>query len=415
MLVPNTTMEALLATLTNGAQPGTGVKPLLAKASKLLGGSVPQYLIDAQSEELMAMFGLYPTSVDKAPLILFAVLFGIFAIAHLGVWGMNLSRGHKFHLLFGFAFYNVMRLIGFALRAKWSSNIVQIDLGIACEVFLISPPVLLASLNLVLAQRVFTWRHPKGGDLGFFWAYMIGTYALVVGVVVMLILGGAIPFLYFLGHYRYQQCKGAFAAAAVFNLLYSANAIGLISLAYLFKPTTKDQNTMVYQPWWIQSFSTFYYPPKNANKVAAETFAARDHHARYAVRVMPSHVQHYNTVLEIADLEETAPPSLLANHSIYIVTFLTVLLFAAATCRCISAFGNKTWHTETNLHKPVVMYVLWGAFETIINVMYLVFRVDLRFYKPDRLPKNIQAQTAMMLPKPADIQEKASESSRELR
>ena len=34
------------------------------------------------------------------------------------------------------------------------------------------------------------------------------------------------------------------------------------------------------------------------------------------------------------------------------------------------------------------MYVLWGALETICNILYLVGRIDLRFYRPDNFKKD---------------------------
>ncbi|EMG47181.1 hypothetical protein G210_2522, partial [Candida maltosa Xu316] len=37
------------------------------------------------------------------------------------------------------------------------------------------------------------------------------------------------------------------------------------------------------------------------------------------------------------------------------------------------------------------MYVCWGVFEVIINVLYIVGRVDLRFYRPDILPAKVRS------------------------
>lgn len=55
------------------------------------------------------------------------------------------------------------------------------------------------------------------------------------------------------------------------------------------------------------------------------------------------------------------------------------------------------------------MYVCWGALEVIINVLYLVGRVDLRFYRPDHLSKRI-----LNSPQSEKVEESQSEGEKEV-
>ncbi|ODQ79518.1 hypothetical protein BABINDRAFT_161909 [Babjeviella inositovora NRRL Y-12698] len=391
-------MDAIIAQLTNGAAIGTGIKKLTPAAAKLLGGTIPPFLILLTLGQQNALFGSYPDHKDVAPLAIFTAAFGIFFLAHLGIWAINTSRGHKFHVSLGLAFYNLVRTLGFGFRIGWGLDIMLVNFGLASEVFLIAAPVILVSCNLILAQRIFTWRHPVGGNSAIFWTFMNASYASVVGVVIMSVVSGVVPYIYYLSERRYTMCKNVFRVAAILNCVYVASTVSLILLAYVFKPTTKDKNITVYQPWWLDSFSTFHFVPKGAAKEAERTFMARDHHSRYAVRVIAAHQQHYNTVEESSDVPDRSRPNLSTNHSIVIVTVTTFFLLLAVIFRTIACFGNKTKATETWVHHPVLMYVMWGALEVLINVIYLVFRVDLRFYKPDRLPKDVQVQTGIQTP-----------------
>ena len=62
-----------------------------------------------------------------------------------------------------------MKFLGFLLRALWSTDILKIKFGLASEVFLIVSTFIIVSANLILAQRLFTWRHPVGGSRKLFW------------------------------------------------------------------------------------------------------------------------------------------------------------------------------------------------------------------------------------------------------
>ena len=133
---------------------------------------------------------------------------------------------------------------------------------------LIIPSIILVSINLILAQRLFTWRHPVGGSRKLFWSIMIGLYIVVLGVIAMTIVASAIPYLYYLSERAYKNYQKVVQASAILIILYTLTAVSLIALSYFFKPTTKDENLYTYQPWWIESFHPFYFVRPHAAQEA---------------------------------------------------------------------------------------------------------------------------------------------------
>lgn len=373
---------------TNGAADGTGVLKLVAAAQKLL-GTIPENLIAYTLGIQHAIFGDYPTTKDIAPSSIFLAIFIIFMLAHLYIFTKNYSRGHKFWLSLLFAFYCLMRWIGFCLRIVWAKDILKMKVGLASSVFIIVPSVWLASLNLVLAQRIFTLHHPHLGSSNLFWAMMIIVYAVVTGVVVMAIVGAVIPYIYYLSQHHYDMCKQVVQAAAVLAVLYSCLALTLALSAFVIKPTKRAKEIVTYQPWWIECFSPFYYVPKNACRDAEASFKTRDPTlAKRAVRVIASTVhQHRYETIERVQSVTSKSGELGHTMSLTIIILTSAILLLSSIFRCVSTFIDEEKSEQSWIYEPVVMYVMFGVLETIVNVFYLVGRVDLRFYRPDKLGK----------------------------
>merc|ERR1712080_367943 len=101
---------------------------------------------------------------------------------------------------------------------------------------------------------------------------MISLYVIVLGVVAMTIMATFVTYIHLLSEENFTRYKKVQRASALLVILYTLTAVSLLGLAYFFKPTKKDENLYTYQPWWIESFSPFYFVPKNAQKEAQETF-----------------------------------------------------------------------------------------------------------------------------------------------
>ena len=379
-------LTRLLAAMNNLAEDGTGNVQLIKQSRNLLGTWVPPVLLDYFTGLQINYFGDYPNKSDLVPSIIFTVVFFIFFCAHLFVFFMNYSRGHYFYVSLCAAFYCAIRLMGFALRAVWSQDIKKAQVGITGEVFLILGSIIIVSFNLILAQRIFTWRHPVGGSRKLFWNTMFVLYGIVAGIIAMTIVAGAVPTIYFLSNHVYANYKICTEASAILIILYSLTSLSLLGLAFFFKPTGKDINLYTYQPWWIESFGTFYYVKSGEPQRAAASFMKRSSIHRHAIRVIAA-THHHSKMVEGLSNQRG---DLKHNYSMAIILMSTVLIFIGAVLRAVVVLQGNLQRNASSIGKPVVMYICWGLFEAIINVLYLVGRIDLRFYRPDRLPKEVR-------------------------
>lgn len=365
---------------------GTGTLVLTKQAHNLVGSQIPKAMFDYQSAYQINLFGDYPDSQDVAPSAIFTAVFAILLFLHLFIFMMNFSRRHYFWLSLGWVFYCIMRIIGWILRIIWSQDLSKTKIGITAEVFLIVPSIALSSFNLILAQRIFTWRHPVGGSTNLFWGLMYGFYTVVLGIVGMTIACAAVPYVYLLSQENYERYQKAVKASSILLILYPLTAIALIGLAYIFKPTRKDENLYTYQPWWIKKFSPFYFVEKNAAQNAEETFMKRNHNHRHAIRVIAATHHHYNTVEGLTNERGDVTH----NTSLAIIFTTTLLIFVGAILRSITVFQARPQKNSSKVCAPVAMYICWGLFEVVSNLLYIIGRVDLRFYRPDTLPHKVR-------------------------
>ncbi|CUM50007.1 unnamed protein product [Debaryomyces tyrocola] len=376
-----------LQATNNGAAEGTGIRLNVDQAHNLLGKNIPPSLVEYTLGTQINLFGSYPDESDVVPSAIFTAVFAILGILHLVIFSMNFSRGHYFWLSLGWFGYCLTRVVGWALRIAWARNITVTQMGISNEVFLIIPSIILVSINLILAQRLFTWRHPVGGSRKLFWSIMIGLYIVVLGVIAMTIVASAIPYLYYLSERTYKNYQKVVQASSILIILYTLTAVSLIALSYFFKPTTKDENLYTYQPWWIESFHPFYFVRPHAAQEAEESFMKRNHNHRHAIRVIAATHHHYKSVEGLSNERG----NLKHNTSLLIICLSTLFLFIGAVLRSIAVFQGRFNRDEGPVCAPVAMYIVWGLLETIINLSYIIGRVDLRFYRPDVLPAAVRA------------------------
>lgn len=379
-------MKFLLAT-ANGGAPGTGIKQIIDIGTNLLGDELPDELVKYNVDTQNVLMGGYPTEWDVAPSIAFSVIFFVFLILHTSIFLINFFRGHYFWVSIGFIVYCLMKIPAFAMRAYWAKNITEINIGLTASVLQIVPAYLIVSLNLILTQRLFTWRHPVGGSRWLFWSIMLGMYAMVFVFIAVIITASLVPYLYFISYRTYEQWAQVNQAAGVIVVLYVMTSVSLLALSYLFPPTKKDENLYTYQPWWIKSFSPFYFVEKGAAQRAKLTFMRRNHNHRHAIRVIAATHHHFNMVEGMTNERG----SLTHNVSMFIITATTALILVGAILRCIVLFQFKWKRYEDTIAEPLLGFITWGLFESFVNIIYIVGRVDLRLYRPDILPPQVRA------------------------
>ncbi|KAI3403496.2 hypothetical protein KGF56_003780 [Candida oxycetoniae] len=375
----------LIMHLENGASTGTGIVNLVEFAHNFQGPIIPSPIVNYCLNTQNNLFGNYPTKGDLAPSITFATLFGFIMLVHCIVFAIDQYRGHYFYISVIWIFYSAMKICGFALRAQWSKDITRVSLGLASEVFLIIPAVVILSANLILAQRLFTWRHPVGGSRRLFWGFMLGTYAFVSILIAVTVLASFVPYLYFLSWDSYRSWIKTVQFTSILVIAYSLTSVALIGLSF-WLPTKKDELRYTYQPWWIESFAPFYFPEKGAAQRAEASFMKRNSNHRHATRVIAATHHHFHSVKGLTNKRG----DLKHNISMGLLVITTVLIFISAMGRAIVVFQAREARYSSPAANKWFMYVCWGVFEVIINILYIVGRVDLRFYRPDRLPKPVR-------------------------
>ena len=214
-----------------------------------------------------------------------------------------------------------MKVIGFATRAVWSLDITRLQLGLTSEVFLIVSTFVIVSANLILAQRLFTWRHPVGGSRKLFWFTMMALYSIVCVIIAITILASFVPYLYFLSEKSYRSWIHTVQFTAVLIIAYCFTSVALIGLSF-WLPTKKDENRYTYQPWWIESFAPFYFVKKGAAQKAEETFMKRNSNHRHATRVIAATHHHFKMVKGLSNVRG----DLKHNVSMGILIITTILI-----------------------------------------------------------------------------------------
>ncbi|KAI5965288.1 uncharacterized protein KGF55_001508 [Candida pseudojiufengensis] len=399
----------LIFTLYDGPDKGTGIYVIVNTGKNIMGQKLPQTLINNLVGNQNNLLGEYPQQSDFAPSILFSILFGLITIIYCIIFIINTYRGHYFLLTLFWGFCTLMRCMSFIYRAVWSQNITNARLGIADEILLVIPSVLLISANLILAQRLFTWRHPVGGTRKLFWIFMLSLYGFVAVLLTIAIVASAIPYDHLLGVPKYELYKNLNKWICVMLIAYTLTAIALIILSF-WLPTKKDEKRYTYQPWWIESFSPFYFVKKGAAQRAELTFMKRNSNHRHATRVIAATHHHYNMVEGLTNQRG----DLKHNISLLIVSITTICVFIAAILRCIVVFQARRQNVTGPASNPVAMYFSWGVFEFTLHLAQIIGRADLRFYRPDILPAQVRAivtaeQSRVVTPNHSDDEETGSE------
>lgn len=392
-------IETLLLSMTNGAYPGTGLTKVLDLARKMFGGEIPPYLNEAMLQVLPAQFGGYPDHKDLAPSGVFLAAYILVTAGHCYVFAKNYSRGHIFYPTIVFILYGFLNWIGYALRICWSKDITRVSIGLTSTILLFSSTIFLCGANLTLAQRIYTWRHPKIASHTLFYVFMGIIYLMVLFTFIMGVVAGVVPFLYFLSESHFLMSRKASETAGFLCLMFASAAGALVILGFLHPKQKLHPNFVVYQPWWVKSFGLFYFVDKQDVINAKQSFVNRPDHHKAAVRVIVSSIQHYNTIDELQNLNSVEEPdktettsagpncSLDHNYSIFIILLTSVMLIISCGFRLASLFVNRTVANQTFIFLPQVMYCTHGLLEFLCFLIYLVCRVDLRFYVPDRLNK----------------------------
>ncbi|MCJ1263654.1 hypothetical protein MMC22_003524 [Lobaria immixta] len=135
-----------------------------------------------------ASLGLTPTvDLDVPITAVFLFLFILGAIAHMTIFQVNKRRGHKF-IMSGMMFgFCMARITTCVMRIVWATRPTKVPIAIAAQIFVAAGVVLLFVVNIIFAQRIIRASHPNSGWHPVFSKFFICLYVLIVITLVILI------------------------------------------------------------------------------------------------------------------------------------------------------------------------------------------------------------------------------------
>ena len=273
-----------------------------------------------------ASLGGLPTTTVDAPLCaIFLLLYLIGAISHMTILQTNLRRGHKF-IISGMLFgFCMSRLVTMILRIVWATQPTNLRLGIATNVFVYAGVLLLFIVNLIFAQRIVRAWHPNVGWHRAFHHAFTALYILIVLSLCMLITA-VIQSFYTLNHHTRRIDRSILLYGQTFYSIISFLPIPMLLLGGLLTP----------------------------RKTRTEKFGS----GRF-------------------------------RHKIFILLLSTFLLCLGASFRAGTNYagGTRAINNPAGYQSKACFWIFNFVVEIIVILLYVVVRIDRRFWVPDHSKK----------------------------
>lgn len=350
------------------AYTGTGIVKIVGMAHKIVGNNIPQFVLDLVMTTQYNIFGNFPKKdVDTIPCAIFLVINCILALANFYVFARGIMRNHNFYLMFGLGWQCLFNCLGFGMRLGWAQDILQLRLGIASTVFIILSIVTINFMNFLLAHRILTYRHPETGDATWFGLLMILVYLAFCGVLLMAIVTQVAIFSYFLDYNHWRQATSGMQASSILIVIFSAGGVLIIIAGYIIPRGAiplHHKSRLRLPASNIESYGIFYFPPKHSQVIQYRSDPAMKlDSGQLAARTINGRDLHTSSI---------------------IVIFTSLILAGTAAMRCATIMMGERWEMNSKfIYSPTAFYIGFGVFEVIVNVIFLLFRIDLRFYIPD--------------------------------
>lgn len=135
-----------------------------------------------------ASLGGVPTiAVDVPVTAVFLVLFLTGAISHMTIFQLNKRHGHKF-VMSGMMFgFCMARITTCIMRIVWATRPTSVRIAIAAQILVAAGVVLLFVINTIFAQRILRASHQHSGWHPVFSHFFHAVYVLIVLSLCMLI------------------------------------------------------------------------------------------------------------------------------------------------------------------------------------------------------------------------------------
>lgn len=354
------------------AYTGTGVVKVVKMAHDLAGPKIPTYVLDLVMTSQYNIFGNFARRwIDLVPSAIFLVVNAILAAANFYVFIRGKLRNHNFYLTFGLGWQCVFNCLGFGMRVAWALDLINLRIAIGSTVCILLSIVVINFMNFILAHRILTFRHPETGDATWFSLLMMLVYLGFLGVLFMAMLTQLVIFSFFLDYTHWRQATGAMQASAILICLFSVGGVFIILAAYVIPRGSiplHHSSRLRLTASNIESYGLFYFPPKHSQVIQYKGDPTQ--------------------MLDSGDLAARTIKGTDLHTSAMLVIFTSVILTATAGMRCATIMVGDRWEKHPKaIYSQTIFYIGFGAFEVICNVLFLVFRIDLRFYIPDKAKK----------------------------
>ena len=146
--------------------------------------------------------GLPTVKLDVPITAVFMFLFILGAAAHMTIFQLNRKRGHKFIISALMFGFSLSRVLTCILRIVWATKPTSVRIAIAAQVFVSAGVVLLFVINAIFAQRIVRASHPHTGWHPVFHYFFIATYVIIVLSLIMLVTASVQSFFTLNPHTR---------------------------------------------------------------------------------------------------------------------------------------------------------------------------------------------------------------------
>lgn len=137
--------------------------------------------------QVATLGGVANVHTDIPVTAVFLFLFVLGAIGHMTIFQINQRRGHKF-IMSGMMFgFCMARITTCIMRIAWATRETNVRIAIAAQIFVAAGVVLLFIVNLIFAQRIVRACHPNSGWHPVFSWFFRAIYILIVVTLIMLI------------------------------------------------------------------------------------------------------------------------------------------------------------------------------------------------------------------------------------
>lgn len=263
--------------------------------------------------------GVPSTSVDVPILAVFITLYIVAAVSNMTIFRLNRRRGHKF-IISGVLFgFCMSRIATCTLRIVWATRSTNARVAIAAEILVNAGILLVYIVNLLLAQRILRARKPHIGWNPWLSVMFKAFYALIF-VALVLVITTTVLSLYTLNLHTRSIARDIQLAAITYLLIFTTLPLLLLAASFL--------------------------PPASV------------------------------------DAESFGEGSMISKASI--------LTLSCCLCVLIAGFKAGTaWEKPRPISKPAwydskaAFYIFSFTLEILLLLLFLLGRIDKRFYVPD--------------------------------